>query len=168
LLNLLAALRSRPNVGSPLLSLVHDVFLAANDRIYAKVDRSMFDTIQRLVADPNAPFYAEGPPHAPIHGRLLDAIPEPIDVKARFTGLLSFRGEGKPSLQAVIAMPPPDLPHTYVDFDLDLGNPLQDLLGFVVHMGELLSGKPTNHLDLRKTLLKTKAAPFLYYTVRSA
>ena len=48
---------------------------------------------------------------------------------------------------------------------MDLGNPLQDVLGFVVHMGELLSGKPTNHLDLRKKLLKTRAAPFLYYTV---
>jgi hypothetical protein len=168
LLNLLAGLRSRPNATTPLIDLVHDVFYAANDRIYAKVDRSMFDAIQRLAADPDAPFYAEGPPHAPIHGRLLSAIPEPIEIKARFQKLLSFRGEGKPALQAVIAVPPPDLAHTYVEFDLDLGNPLQDVLGFVVHMGELLSGKPTNHLDLRKKLLKTKAAPFLYYTVGTA
>ena len=31
-------------------------------------------------------------------------------------------------------------------------------------MGELLDGKPTNHLDLRKSLAKTKAKDFLYYT----
>ena len=55
--------------------------------------------------------------------------------------------------------------HTYGDFDLDLGNPLQDVLGVFTHVGELLSGKPTNHLDLRKRLSKTKAGEFLYYTV---
>ena len=89
-------------------------------------------------------------------------------MRSRYTDLLSFRGEGKPSMQIVAAVPPPDLPHTFVDFDLDLGNPLQDVLGFIVHMGELLSGKPTNHLDMRKTLAKTRAAPFLCYKVASA
>jgi hypothetical protein len=68
-------------------------------------------------------------------------------------------------MQAVVAIPPPDLPHTYAEFDLDLGNPLQDVLGFFVHMGELLDGKPTNHLDMRKVLAKGKASDFLYYTV---
>jgi len=168
LLNLLASLRSRPTQSASLIDHVHDVFLAANDRVYARVDRSLLDTVNDLVKDPEKPFFAEGAPHAPIHGRLLSAIPEPIDVRARFTQLLSFRGEGKPSMQIVSAVPPPDLPHTFVDFDLDLGNPLQDVLGFIVHMGELLSGKPTNHLDLRKTLGKTRAAPFLCYTVASA
>jgi len=42
---------------------------------------------------------------------------------------------------------------------------LQDLVGFFVHMGELLDGKPTNHLDLRKDLARTKASDFLYYRV---
>jgi hypothetical protein len=46
-----------------------------------------------------------------------------------------------------------------------LSNPLQDVVGFFVHMGELLDGKPTNHLDLRKKLAKTKAGDFLYYRV---
>ena len=71
-------------------------------------------------------------------------IPESADVKARFQGLLSFRGEGAPSLQIVIA-----------------------IVGFVVHMGELLSGKATCHLDLRKRLAKTTARDFLYYKVVS-
>ena len=68
----------------------------------------------------------------------------------------------------VILPPPPSLAHTYAEFDLDLGNALQDLMGFVVHMGELLDGKPTNHLDMRKKLAKTSARPFLYYTVTEA
>ena len=34
-------------------------------------------------------------------------------------------------------------------------------------MGELLDGKPTNHLDIRKPLAHTTAGAFLYYTVAS-
>jgi hypothetical protein len=165
LLNLLASLRTRPTTRSPLVQLVHDVYYVGNDRMYAKVDRALVDNLQALANDSSKPFYAEGTPHAPVHGRLLSGLPEPPDVKARFTTLASFRGEGRPSMQAVVAIPPPDLPHTYAEFDLDLGNPLQDVLGFFVHMGELLDGKPTNHLDLRKVLAKAKASEFLYYTV---
>ena len=165
LLNLMASLRTRPNKGAPLIRLVQDVFMVANDRLYAKVDRKLLDTLQTLANDPKRPFYAEGTPHASIHGRLLTEMPEPPATKSSFTNLLSFRAEGAPSMQVVIAVPPADCPHTYADFDLDLGNPLQDVAGFFVHMGELLDGKPTNHLDLRKRLAKTAAAEFLYYTV---
>lgn len=165
LMNVMASLRTRPTVSSPLVALVHDVFLAANDRAYAKVDRRLLDVLQQLADHPTRPFFAEGKPHAAVHGRLLTEIPEPPEVRVRFRDLLSFRAEGKPSMQAVVAVPPPDLPHTYAEFDLDLGNPLQDIAGFFIHVGELLDGKPTNHLDMRKPLARTKAAPFLYYTV---
>jgi hypothetical protein len=165
LLNLLASLRTRPTPRTSLVQLVHDVYYVGNDRIYAKVDRSLVDLLRTLASDATKPFYAEGSPNAPIHGRLLSGLPEPPEVRTRFTALESFRGEGKPSMQAVIAIPPPDLPYTYAEFDLDLGNPLQDVLGFFVHMGELLDGKPTNHLDMRKVLAKAKASEFLYYTV---
>lgn len=168
LLNLMASLRTRPTIGAPLVKLVHDVFLVANDRMYARVDRKLLDTLQTLAADPNRRFYSEGTPHAAIHGRLLTELPESLEVKARFKDLTSFRAEGKPSMQVVVAAPPADLPHTYAEFDLDLGNPLQDVVGFFVHLGELLDGKPTNHLDMRKPLAKTTAAQFLYYTVVSA
>lgn len=165
LLNLMASLRIRPNKGAPLIGLVQDVFMVANDRLYAKVDRKLLASLQTLADDPKRPFYAEGTPHAPIHGRLLTEMPEPPEIKSSFKNLLSFRAEGAPSMQVVIAVPPADSPHTYADFDLDLGNPLQDVAGFFVHMGELLDGKPTNHLDLRKRLAKSAAAEFLYYTV---
>ena len=165
LLNLLASLRTRPTTRAPLVQLVHDIYYVGNDRMYAKVDRALVDTLNALANDQTKPFYAEGTPKAAVHGRLLSGIPEPPESRARFTTLSSFRGEGRPSMQAVVAIPPPDLPHTYAEFDLDLGNPLQDVLGFFVHMGELLDGKPTNHLDMRKVLAKAKASDFLYYTV---
>jgi hypothetical protein len=167
LLNLMASLRIRPTVGKPLVKMVDQIFFAGTDRIYAKVDRSLLSTMHTLALDPKKPFYAEGKPLAPIHGRLLGALPEAADVKARFVDLLSFRGEGKPSLHVVIAVPPPDIPHTYAEFDLDLGNPLQHLLGLFVHVGELVDAKQTNHLDIRKVLAKTKASEFLYYAVVS-
>jgi len=165
LLNVLASLRTRPTNRAPLVQLVREVYYVGNDRVYAKVDRSLVDVLQTLSNDPAKPFYAEGTPRAAVHGRLLSGLPEPPEVKARFATLSSFRGEGRPSMQAVVAIPPPDLPHTYAEFDLDLGNPLQDVLGFFVHMGELLDGKPTNHLDMRKVLAKARASDFLYYTV---
>lgn len=165
LLNLLAALRIRPTLTSPLISQVQDIFFVSNDRIYARVDRGFLETLEDLADDPDRPFYAEGTPHSDVHGKLLTAMPEPADVKALFGDLKSFRAEGKPSLQAVIVTPPANLTYTYAEFDLDLGNPLQDIVGFFVHMGELLDGKPTNHLDMRKDLAKTRAKDFLYYTV---
>jgi hypothetical protein len=165
LLNLLASLRVRPTVAGPLLPLVRDVFYVGPERAYARVDLQLAGRIMDLVLDPKKPFYAEGTPHAAVHGRLLVAIPEPPEVRQGFNELRSFRSEGRPSMQIVIATPPPGLPYTYAEFDLDLSNPLQDVVGFFVHMGELLDGKPTNHLDLRKKLAKTKAGDFLYYRV---
>jgi len=165
LLNLLASLRTRPKLGAPLLPQIHSVFFVANDRIYTKVDRGLLDALQTLADDPVRLFFAEGSPRAAIHGRLLTQMPEPPDVKARFQALTSFRAEGKPSMQVVVAVPPPDLAYTYAELDLDLGNPLQDLVGFFVHMGELLDGKPTNHLDMRKALAKSSAKEFLCYAV---
>jgi hypothetical protein len=164
-LNLLASLRVRPTNRVALIALVHRVFFVTNDRLYAKVDRRLLDTLNQLALDPKKPFYAEGTPNAPIHGQLLEQIPETPTLKSRFTSLLSFRGEGKPSLQTVVAVPPPEVPYTYAEFDLDLANPLQDIVGFFVHMGELLDGHSTNHLDLRKNLAKTRSSEFLYYKV---
>lgn len=163
LLNLLAVTRVTPAKSTNLLVLVQEVVRVLNDRVYMKVDSALLARVDALVKDPQKPFYAEGAPTAPIHQRLLDAIP--ANEKAGFGPLLSYRAEGRPSLQMVIAVPPVGAPHTYADFDLDLGNPLQDVLGLVVHVGELLDDNPTNHLDLRRRLAKGKAADFLYYTV---
>lgn len=167
LLNVLASLRARPTAGDHLARHVRAVFWVEHDRAYATVDREMFDRFEALAADPRRPFYREGRPRADIHLRLLDRLPEPPDRRVLFVpeALVSFRGEGQPSLQAVIVKPPAGNTYTYAEFDLDLGNALQDIAGFVVHMGELVDGKSTNHLDLRARLAKGPAKPFLYYGV---
>ena len=54
----------------------------------------------------------------------------------------------------------------YADVDIDLGNPLRDLEGFVIHMGELLSGQDTDHLKLHDALAKRGHGPFIFYDVR--
>jgi hypothetical protein len=168
LLNLLASMRARPKVSRPLIDLVDHVFWVANDRIYAKVDKRLLDVLLDLADDDDQPFYEEGTPHSKIHEQLFVRMDEPADVKARFEGLCSFRAEarpGQPSMQVVVAVAPADLSYTYAEFDLDLGNPLQDLAGFFVHMGELLDGKATNHLDLWRPLRAGSAAPYLHYRV---
>jgi hypothetical protein len=170
LMNLLASLRVRPTLTNNLARYVREVFWVVNDRAYAKVDRGLFDRFVELSVDPQKPFYREGSPKADIHLRLLEHIPESAGGKALFppASLVSFRGEGTPSLQAVIAKPPAGIDYTYADLDLDLGNPLQDVVGLVVHIGELVSGTSTNHLDLRKLLAKGRTKPYLYYTIAEA
>ena len=60
LLNLLASLRTRPTQSAPLIDLVHDVFLVANDRMYAKVDRTLLDSLEALgTAIRRSPFSAK-------------------------------------------------------------------------------------------------------------
>ena len=53
------------------------------------------------------------------------------------------------------------------DLDIDLGNPLQDLEGFAIHMGELIGGGATDHFDLRKKLSKGATKNYLYYDGRT-
>lgn len=167
LLNLLASLRVRPTPRDHLAQHVRNVFWAGNDRAYMTVDRELFERFETLAADPRRPFYREGEPKSAVHRKLLEHIPEPRDRRALFPPelLVSYRGEGSPSLQAVVATPPPGSDYTYAEFDLDLGNALQDVVGFVIHMGELLDGKQTNHLDLRPRLAKGPARDFLYYAI---
>lgn len=165
LLNLLASLRIRPAPGAPLIEQVHELFWISNDRAYARVHRDLFARLETLAADNNRPFYREGRPHAEVHLRLLNEIPDAEKPLFSPESLVSFRGEGSPSLQTVIARPPVGSAHTWAEFDLDLGNALQDLEGFIVHTLELVDGKPTNHLDLRKQLATTHARDFLYYEI---
>ena len=168
LLNLLASLRARPTVSAPLIRNVQAMHWISNDRAYARVDRELLARLETLSRDPRKPFYRGGRPTAHIHRRLIASVPENVRNLFSPDRLLSFRGEGGPSLQIVIAEPPAGVDYTFAELDLDLGNALQDVVGFFVHMGELADGKPTNHLDLRKRLAKSSAGRFLYYSIVSA
>ena len=68
-------------------------------------------------------------------------------------------------MQVVVAAPSVATTPFCADFDIDLGNPLEDVDGFVIHMGELALGGDTDHLELHDALDKGAMTDFLYYTV---
>lgn len=165
LLNLLAKLRSTPTTSTPLINHLQHIFFADVDRIYGRVHRDFFNQIDALAKDPNKPFFDEGSPKSAGHRRLLDRIGK-FEGQVDSYRLVSYRQEGKNSMQAVIAIPPDPTRNFYADLDIDLGNPLQDVVGFVIHLGELINPGKTDHLALRAKLEKTKSlAPFLMYKV---
>ena len=164
-LNLLAKLRTAPAASDHLLRHVHHVFFADVDRVYARVDRKLFTRLETLARDPSKPFFDEGSPASAGHRRLLERISRFEDNTEQYR-LRSFRQEGKNSMQAVVAVPPDPTRLHYADFDIDLGNPLQDVVGFVIHLGELIDPGRTDHLALREKLGKNKTvAKFLFYEV---
>jgi hypothetical protein len=69
-------------------------------------------------------------------------------------------------MQAVVAVPKQANAPYYADLDIDLGNPLQDVRGFIIHITELLSDGVTDHLALADKLLKNKyTSPYMGYAV---
>jgi hypothetical protein len=167
LLNLLARLRSISAMGQPLLAHLRRVTFADVDRCYAAVDAELAARLRALAGAPQRLFSLQTALLAPIHRRLLRHI-EDVERDAGAFRLHSFRQAGQPSLQAVIAAPPGDERSRlfYADLDIDLGNPHNDLKGFFVHLGELLSPGRTDHLKLREKLAADPAIrEFLYYRV---
>lgn len=160
LFNVLAVLCCTPSVTMPLIASLRNVFIVNADSLYVQMDTTVIETLLTLVANPAQPFYQDITPPMAVHQRLLDHLPA-------FTGtsLSSFRAEGRPSLQLVVAESALD--YTVADIDLDLWNPLQDVVSFVGHLGEVLhervTHRPTDHLALYEQLARTKARPFLGY-----
>ncbi|HJR05929.1 MAG TPA: hypothetical protein VJ842_01430 [Pyrinomonadaceae bacterium] len=166
-LNILARLRAAPTVSNHLLRHIQHVFYADVDRIYARVDGELLTRLEELARDPSKPFIEEGSPKSAGHRRLLDRVAQIEGGAHTSYRLKSFRQEGSNGLQAVVAAPTDDPGRNYyADLDIDLGNPLEDLAGFIVHMGELIAPGKTDHLALRGKLGKLKSvAPFLFYEV---
>lgn len=165
LLNLMAKLRTAPSRTTPLIADVTNVFLAGPERIYCQVNAALLTRLQALANDEDKPFYYEGNPASPTHLKLLDQIEARGWGQRQDYTLHSFRQEGRTCLQIVVAAAAVASQPFYADFDIDLGNPLQDVVGFVVHMGELAFGGSTDHLKLRDKLAKGATKAFLYYTV---
>jgi hypothetical protein len=166
LLNLMAKLRTAPAAADALITTVNSVFFCGNERIYARVTPDLFVRLQALADDPDRPFYAEGPPTSSMHQKLLESIEEHGWGSKTNYELWSFRQEGNPSMQIVCATPTIGGLPFCADLDIDLGNPLQDLEGFAIHMGELIGGGATDHLDLWKKLSKGATGNYLYYRVQ--
>jgi len=165
LLNLLAKLRTVPDAAAPLISDVRNIFFVGTERVYGQVHANMFNRLQELSADPKKPFYSEGNPASATHRKLLDQIETRGWGRPENYTLHSFRQEGRTCMQIVVAAPSVSTDPFCADFDIDLGNPLEDVDGFVVHMGELALGGDTNHLELHDALDTGAMKRFLYYTV---
>jgi hypothetical protein len=156
LMNILTKLAAVPEVNEPLNSLVEYVFLAEMDRIYCAVSEDFHELVKRT-------FDHDSVVH-PTHKRLCTRMPvkDPENYD-----LLSYREKASSSLQAVVAAPKPGVTNRthYVDLDIDQGNPGWDLKSFMIHVGELLDPRKTNHLKMRKTLAQGKTEDFVYYDV---
>jgi len=173
LLNVAAKLRIPPAAGAglttPLTTAFKYMYFADVDRVYAAADAGLDARLKDLVA--RKLWVKEGRPNAPIHLRLLDSLqrlkdPIPAEEARQFT-LTSYRQGGRNCLQIVTATPPAGSPrpHVYTDVDIDLGNPLWDLQGLIVHVGELLDPGRTDHLALHRSLYKGEAADFKFYDI---
>ena len=138
------------------------------DRVYASADPVLQADVDSFVKKDGWVF--EGRPKAKIHEKVvLDALKR---FKTELSGkklddftLASYRQGGRNCLQIVIATPKFVYPRVYTDVDIDLGNPLWDLDGFIVHLGELLDSGRTDHFDVHKKLNKGETKDFVFYEV---
>ncbi len=146
-----------------------DTLVNGRGLVYAEIDGTILGRLETLAADDNKPFYAEGPSVDPGHWDLIEWAKQHDGVlQGAGYHLWSFRQAGRGQCMQIVVGKPDDAGgRWYADMDLDLGNPLQDLDGTVVHMGEVVSGETTDHLKLHDTLAKGAAGTFLYYTVQS-
>lgn len=167
LLNLLAKLRTAPNMSEALLKHINQVFFADVDRCYAAVDGELFDRLKALTCSDDQPFSADPPPSAPVHRNLLRHIRN-VESDADKFCLHSFRRPGNNSLRATVAVPPDcdSSRRFYAEFDIDLDAPERRFEGFFIHVGEVLSPDKTDHLKLREKLATDQSVrEFLYYRV---
>jgi hypothetical protein len=165
MLNVLAKMRSPQGKARAVLSReLRSIFWADVDRTYCVADPGLTKALEALVK--SGEWVREGVPKARVHEQVvtvarqlgLEAPNEPMS-------LISYRQGGRNSLQIVVATPG----HggaAYIDADIDLGNPLWDLEGLIVHVGELLDPGRTDHLSLHKALDKNaETSDFVYYDV---
>jgi hypothetical protein len=167
LLNLLAKLRTAPDMSETLLKHIRQVFFADVDRCYAAVDGELFDRLNALTCRDDQPFSADPAPEAPGHHNLLRHI-RSVESDADKFRLHSFRRRGNNSLRATVAVPPggDSSRRFYAEFDIDLGAVERDFEGFFIHVGEVLSPDKTDHLKLREKLATDQTVrKFLYYRV---
>jgi hypothetical protein len=159
LLNILAKLAAAPTPRNALNRFVDHVFLAEMDRIYCAVSPEFHTLVRRT-------FGADSVVH-PSHQRLLSRIPSSDGRDGDGYRLRSYREPSASSLQIVVAEPAGGNGAHYADMDIDRGNPGWDLRSFLIHVGELLDPRKTNHLKLRGRLAKGATADFVYYDVES-
>jgi len=170
LLNILTKLAAppMPKVKKGLTHRFQSLHFADVDRIYGVADPALKDDLTGFVAKEGWVF--EGRPKAAVHKKVVsDAIARfPADLAGRTEKdfqLESWRQGGRTCLQVVIATPLFKQDKSYVEADIDLGNPLWDLDGLFVHLGELLDPSRTDHFDVHRKLKKGDTEDFVFYDV---
>jgi hypothetical protein len=170
-LNILSRLAAPPaqKVKAGLNRAFETVHFADVDRVYGTADPELHTMLESFVKSDT--WKGEGPPRHPIHKRLVhDAIkrfPEQLgDKTERDFDLQSYRQGGRNGMQVVVAIPRFEHSVVYAEVDIDLGNPLWDLEGVFVHLGELLDGGPTDHFKVREKFGDTLSPEFIFYTVK--
>ena len=164
LLNLLAVLRATDLFGRPAVATLQELLHVASDHLQARTSAELYWLVSEAARMPDSPtrqrVFDDFGIHAS-HKRALEQLARELGlpVPASFE---SFRFEGRPSLQVVFAIPSGAADSHLVDLDLDLGNPRQDLLGMVVHFGELFD-EGLDHVALRRKLARGPAGPYLGY-----
>ena len=157
LLNILAKLAAVPPYRSRQLNhVVRNIFHCEMDRIYCAV-KPAFHRIVKGTFNKDATIHST-------HKRLLARIPH---ASAKQFELISYREGVASSMQAVVAIPPKDIPDQthYVDLDIDKNNPSFDAARFLLHIGDLFNPNKTNHFKIRKTLIGQNTKKFVYYKV---
>jgi hypothetical protein len=158
LLNTLAVLCAQR---SPLVvESVKHVLYVDTFRVYVEVTSECREMLKRASDDQTKPFYAEGPVDGAPHLRILDRA----GVKGTYS-FESYRREGKPTLVMVVASPERDTDRCFAALELDIGSPLQDASGFMIHLGELKEGRTSDQFKTRDILRRNKATEFIFYEV---
>jgi hypothetical protein len=170
LLNILTKLAAPPMPGAgkkALTSRFSSLHFADVDRVYGSADPALQKDLDGFVKKDGWVF--EGRPKASIHQKVV------TDAVKRFPGLKgkklddfvlsSYRQGGRNCLQIVVAAPNFPHPAIYADVDIDLGNPLWDLQGVLIHLGELLDSGRTDHFALRSKLDKGGTKDFVFYRI---
>jgi hypothetical protein len=166
LLNIFAKLNAIPvaRKAESLSHFVKHVFHAEVNRIYCAVQPKFIEIIDEAF-DHDAAVHST-------HARLLSRMPATQAAREKLKDthdLESYREKVATSLQVVVAKPKQGSPDTlYVDLDIDKSNPNYDAYRFILHVGDVISSKKTNHLKLRSKLVGGDTGDFLYYDVVKA
>ena len=116
-----------------------------HDRFFFKARAEMRDGLEKLVRQDimQASSISGGP-----HDMVFDIFPDVLPIINR----KSYREAKRPSLQVVVGQGNDGF--LYGDADIDLASPSMSVVGFVLHMAELLTPDPTNHFQLEEKVVK--------------
>lgn len=123
---------------------VLDVRLKLVDRIFFRADAKLASAISKLVEDG----FFQPSLASSSHRKIYDIFP----AVPRSAPIRSFREAKRPSLQILYAR---DYDGQLAgEMDIDLSSPKMDLVGFFIHLAEVLTPGKTDHRRIRAALLK--------------